>query len=1057
MFVNRIAPLEKQAGNIYAVLTLMNTCNTEGRMFRKYSRITAAIVMCFFTWTSGGVFGLAHAAQLEARKPKAAPVQKQKPASVEERFSKVTEELEGTLADIKVDSGRKKTRLKAGRDEIDKLDVEMRAQFAATEQKLKAAKLPAKILERHAKFVKHYDDNLNELKGNIARVEKAKDQAEIEVEIEKIHKHLKRVKAPSSHQKLDPNNLAHRSRTLQKREPRMKKEDFDKDLKKDKRAWRNQKRIQVASMGSLAGLLTSSSFNAVTLPTSDDLAETIDVQLTPEIRAKALELGNNPVRIYEWVRNNIDYVPTWGSIQGANMTMQTKQGNAFDTSSLLIALLRAAGIHARYNIGTIELPIDKVMNWVGGFTDPMSALDFMSSGGVPTTGITEGGIIKRARLEHVWVEAFINYIPSRGAKHVNGKGETWIKLDPSYKSHIFGNNASFYSDTEVTTTTDSIHDDFALIVPKVFEYLLGTRPYRTEVIGNTFSIIPDTYRHKLTFNVKKVGPDSTPLAITKSLPELAGKKITISYSPASADDEAAINAQLPQPHADGTIALNEFPTSIEGYLINVVPELRIDEQIVASGSAVPLGTIELFTMQFYEPNVDNNLIDNIITAGTYKAVGLNLGKISYAQIGNIATKLNAAKTKLNNNDFTGLSNDSLLGELLFDTALTYHSNVTSMNKIPADTNGVKAIVLPSVTLFSTRLKINHTFGEPESIGSGGLYMDADRLLYVVKPMDGNSDKVRTFMLTTSKSASMLEHLVPEQIFSTPDKPVEAISTVKALQIAYNQGIPVYEINKTNINEILTNLSLSQEVITDIQNAVNAGKVVTAMQRNIVNYNGWTGCGYIITDPETGAGGYMISDGLNGAAVLQDMDSTLPIITEQWKKVIGFWDNCWNHILSCSNPETDKDCPCGYWTGFGLVGGLSVPKSETLDFAGSGSIIRYTCVSRPQYDCEVKQLCADIAYGQGRPFNVGLVGCHIRDQYTVDENEYSMPNFFSAQIGPVGFSYNPYNGSFCSSVGIGGYGLSFNMSCRTTGLICVDRSDVPPDYYGYGIDWASHLH
>lgn len=51
--------------------------------------------------------------------------------------------------------------------------------------------------------------------------------------------------------------------------------------------------------------------------------------------------------------------------------------------------------------------------------------------------------------------------------------------------------------------------------------------------------------------------------------------------------------------------------------------------------------------------------------------------------------------------------------------------------------------------------------------------------------------------------------------------------------------------------------------TDIQNAVNAGKVVTVSKTNI-NFNGWSGCGYVITNPETGAGAYMISGGSNGA-------------------------------------------------------------------------------------------------------------------------------------------------------------------------------------------------
>ena len=47
--------------------------------------------------------------------------------------------------------------------------------------------------------------------------------------------------------------------------------------------------------------------------------------------------------------------------------------NAFDTASLLIALLRVSNIPARYQMGTIEVPIEKAMNWLGGFSDPRAA------------------------------------------------------------------------------------------------------------------------------------------------------------------------------------------------------------------------------------------------------------------------------------------------------------------------------------------------------------------------------------------------------------------------------------------------------------------------------------------------------------------------------------------------------------------------------------------------------------------------------------------------------------------------------------------------------------
>src|SRR5262249_54838605 len=75
-------------------------------------------------------------------------------------------------------------------------------------------------------------------------------------------------------------------------------------------------------------------------PAAGDLAANEDAQITPDIQALAASLGNHPLKIYDWVRNNIEYVPTYGSVQGAEMTLVAKRGNAFDTASLLIALLR---------------------------------------------------------------------------------------------------------------------------------------------------------------------------------------------------------------------------------------------------------------------------------------------------------------------------------------------------------------------------------------------------------------------------------------------------------------------------------------------------------------------------------------------------------------------------------------------------------------------------------------------------------------------------------------------------------------------------------------------
>ncbi|OGR35177.1 MAG: hypothetical protein A2091_10950 [Desulfuromonadales bacterium GWD2_61_12] len=888
---------------------------TGNRRFGKGLRGTALVVALFFTWTLAGGATAAHAAKLAVNGTGSRGGEKQVP-SAEERLESLVQAIETDLAAPAGDVEQFRQKLKTHREEIDTVDKEIGRELAATRKKLKAAKLPAEILNRHDAFVRHYESNVAELQGELVAIEGAKTPSASETARAKLRQHRERTKAPSRHQKLDPNNLPHRQPKAQKREPRQFKEEFDQDFKKDKHAWKNQKRIVVAATGSLTGLLGPA-----------ELAETIEVQLIPEIRAKALELGNDPLKIYEWVRNNVEYVPTWGSIQGAQLTLETKQGNAFDNASLLIALLRAAGIQARYVTGTIELPIDKIMNWNGGFTDPTAALEFMASGGVPIKAGMAGGRIVSARLEHVWVEAFIDYFPSRGARHKSGGEDTWISLDPSFKQYSFTNGIdlktavpfdvqTFVDQLKASATIDeaagsvtgvnpllvqqTLQDYQArvqsyieqnhpgatvgdvlgkqAIVKQEYRYLLGTLPYKTAVKGATFAAIPDSYRHKLSFNVKNETADLTvfdpdapepveiTLNLTKSLPELAGKKITLSYAPATAQDEAVIASYLPKPHADGTpIQPSELPSQLPAYLIKVKPELRLDGQVVATGAPIGLGGTNIFTMTFSDPAYGSSQIVNSIDAGVYQAIGLNLGQISQGQLTTLKSRMEATNAKLESQNFAGLTKDDLMGDLFFTTALAYHAELNTMKIIAAKVMGVKAITLPSETVFATKLNVLTLWGIPRIVSPSGLNMDADYLMSVVKAKDGTKDRVVHYMLNTGVVSSSLEHTVPEHFFSTPEQPAEGVSTVKALRIANDQGIPIYTVNQGNVTAVMPQLQLDGQVKTDIKNAINAGKIVIVSKENI-NFHGWKGCGYIIVDPSTGAGAYMIGGGTSGCWV-----------------------------------------------------------------------------------------------------------------------------------------------------------------------------------------------
>ena len=147
--------------------------------------------------------------------------------------------------------------------------------------------------------------------------------------------------------------------------------------------------------------------------------------------------------LYEYVHNQIDYVPWHGSRSGALTTLQARRGNDVDIASTLIALLRAREVPARYAVGTIRLPVANLKRWLR-IPQLDTALEVLRAQGIQQLRLSTDRA--NIELEHAWVEALLPAEPYRGStlgsaeapctQAEAGQRCQWVSLDASFKQYV---------------------------------------------------------------------------------------------------------------------------------------------------------------------------------------------------------------------------------------------------------------------------------------------------------------------------------------------------------------------------------------------------------------------------------------------------------------------------------------------------------------------------------------------------------------------------------------------------------------------------------------------
>lgn len=642
--------------------------------------------------------------------------------------------------------------------------------------------------------------------------------------------------------------------------------------------------ISAASLNVSA--LRLASISEELLPVADDVKEDgEEVKINSAVRDLASSLNHNPVEIFNYVKNNIDFEPYYGARKGSVGCLEEKVCNDIDTASLTIALMRAAGIPARYKKGVAVMKIDQLEKLLGiESADGARTVYFafkgngfpihLVSGNEISENLDEADFSNETKfgLEWVYPEIFYEY-DERGANIFNelnfSEADTteevrailankpkkqWIPLEPALKTYARAAN-EIVSDT-ANLNVENFWRDFLRYQGE----MSPTDKYASDLLATTGKDIRlaqyqsiktlaqenfETLPCKTPY-VFASGTDSAgnPILVEtwSKLPN--DRRFTITISLLKAQDESQVfshtffgseinNIGLDLGYQGATEADQQIIDSYGGIhatpalLVNITPYLE-GGSIRAEGQ-IPIAIGDSLIMQF-EYNVRGasaRTSQKFSVAGNSEGVYIALSKVqddpSLDDSSKILLQGNAALA----GEYIVKTQEA--GELLeksldHETYWDISRAVVTQNRVLARTEGV-----------------------PTAFEFSGLTIDSEFFIHDFSNVGNYKDHQKDFRLLSNEYGSYYE----SQLFSDVAG-LEGISTVKGLQYAYaNPGVYTVHVIDSNNESMIDSLALSDNTKANMHADVQNGNTIITPDKP-VEQNQWRGILYIsLKDDWTG--------------------------------------------------------------------------------------------------------------------------------------------------------------------------------------------------------------
>ena len=581
-------------------------------------------------------------------------------------------------------------------------------------------------------------------------------------------------------------------------------------------------------------------------PSPMDLAATPPFTVRSDrVLGLARDLGT-AARIFEFFRNEFVYEPYFGAVKGTAVTLDQRAGNDVDTACAMVSVLRAAGIPARFQYGTIRLQPGQAARWLGVAESEVAGL--LRRGRIPFKRETVSGI-SSILVDHVWVKAYLNYLPYRGAMFVSvaadaqspGADKMWIDIDPSFKQHVFapslgGRNLRQYLPLDSDAFFANIRgqavlgpqldaappqaagsdgipsDDNATALPQNYilnevaaqatwlqqymaQHELSTETVfrRREIDEERYGMVPCTDLYKIAGRASAWSQWPAELAFTVTV-AVDSDTATLRYEAPLAcllGDPMVLTCQ-PASTEDRRVLENWQPetaaTPFPAYWVQVQPVLCQGKNVLETASAsVPLGKTLRVTYQFRPAGTDSAVFPGAdpawITTTSDRITAGSRSVLLYHAGQLTSTDVADARADIERSD---ASVDHLLQAL----GINYLYQSDRFAHLTAGLLGCAATREPSLLRISWDVDMQSLFGEPYQITGQRIASCPIRDAFAVAPIEHEktdhappANALFTHLHALATSALSCNGL--EQMLEAP-----ASSAVRLLQAASRDAVPV---------------------------------------------------------------------------------------------------------------------------------------------------------------------------------------------------------------------------------------------------------------------------